>query len=859
MKETILPLLILAFFCTANFAQTFNENFNDGSFINDPVWSGDADEFIINAAGELQLNDDETAEAHLSTPVSTQGQTIWEFSFRFDFNPSSSNNLRVYLNASAANLDGTLNGYFVEIGKSNDALQFRRQNGTASTLLISGTTDALDTDPALARIRVTRDATGNWELLADYTGGTNFTSEGTTFDDTYPGGNFFGFHCDYTSTRADKFFFDDIIIDPITVAPPEIQSITPISNNALDIRFSEPVTLPSAENTTNYTISGIGNPSNVQLDGADATLVHLTGFTTQFSNNQTYTLTATGITDLTGDISNDSETFTFFIAEEVAPFDILITEFMAAPSSSIGGLRSVEYVELYNRSNKFIDLSDLQFSDGGSANILPQYTIAPQEYIILTDDENVVLFTSNGITALSFSIGLVNGGDDLWLQNIFGETIHRKIYDATEVTPSISTEMVNSESYCTTANWQLCIAPAGGTPGSQNSVFSPSPDLAAPTLVCVNTIDETTIKLLFDETINKNTAQQIANYTVNNSIGNPFNATLDDTGDAITLNFNTIFEEDIIYEISVNNISDCTSANTLTSTTAQFANSRALAGNLIINEILFDAPSGGVDFIEIYNNSSKILTINDLQIAEQELDGDIFYGNVIARCPLFPGEYAAFSDEPQSTIMSYPLTPNPESILPMDLPSFDNEATIILYGEMQLLGREVIDSLSYSEDMHNPLFDDTDGVSLERIDFNAPTSDPNNWQSAAESVGFATPAYENSQYRTGTNGGTADCVTIEKEVFSPDNDGFEDFLRIDYNFDTGGYVANVRIFDARGRQIKQLINNQFLEPQGFFRWDGDTDEGLKTRLGIYIVWVELFDSNGNVTRCKNTCVVAGQL
>jgi len=297
----------------------------------------------------------------------------------------------------------------------------------------------------------------------------------------------------------------------------------------------------------------------------------------------------------------------------------------------------------------------------------------------------------------------------------------------------------------------------------------------------------------------------------------------------------------------------------LSSATAQFSQSTVLAGDLIINEILFDAPSGGVDFVEIYNNSDKILTIDGLQIAEIELDGDDFRGNITASCPLLPGEYVAFSDEPQSTIVDYPLTPNPAGILPIDLPSFDNAATVILFGEQQLLGRDVIDSLAYSEDFHNPLFDDTDGVSLERIDFNAPTQDPNNWQSAAESVGFATPAYENSQHRLGTGGGTGDCVTIEDEVFSPNNDGFEDFLRIDYNLDTGGYIANVRIFDASGRQIKQLISNQFLEVEGFFRWNGDTDEGQKARLGIYIVWVELFDVNGNVTRCKNTCVVAGQL
>jgi len=82
---------------------------------------------------------------------------------------------------------------------------------------------------------------------------------------------------------------------------------------------------------------------------------------------------------------------------------------------------------------------------------------------------------------------------------------------------------------------------------------------------------------------------------------------------------------------------------------------------------------------------------------------------------------------------------------------------------------------------------------------------------------------------------------------------------MDYDLDAPGYIANIRIFDAKGRQVKQLTNNQFLQPRGFFRWDGDTDDGQKARIGIYIVWIELFDVNGNVTRCKQPCVVAGQL
>jgi len=487
MKKTILALLF-TLFCTANFAQTFNENFDDGSFTNGPVWSGDADVFIVNAASELQLNDDVGGTAYLSTPVSTAGATTWEFLFRLDFAPSTSNQLRIYLKASAADLSGSLTGYLLQIGASgsDDAIEFRRQNGgTSSTLLLSSTPGSVGSELALARVRVVRDAGGNWELFADYTGGTtNFMSEGIVFDDTYPSGNFFGFHCEYSSTRADKFFFDDIIIDPISIAPPEIQSITIISNTALDVQFSEPVTLPSAANPANYNVSGIGNPANAQLDAADATLVHLTGFSPPFSNNQTYTLTAIGVEDLTGDASDDSEMFSFFIPEEIEPFDILINEFLAAHDDNLTNFQAAEYVELFNRSNKVIDLSSLRYSDGSSISSLSGI-MEPGSFVVLTDENDFPFFDPN-LQLIDVSISLTNGGDLILLTDANGQIIDQKTYDSSEVEKPLSTELINPDGFCTLDNWQITQSPLGGTPGLPNSVLSPSPDQNAPAIVCVN-------------------------------------------------------------------------------------------------------------------------------------------------------------------------------------------------------------------------------------------------------------------------------------------------------------------------------------------------------------------------------------
>ena len=96
--------------------------------------------------------------------------------------------------------------------------------------------------------------------------------------------------------------------------------------------------------------------------------------------------------------------------------------------------------------------------------------------------------------------------------------------------------------------------------------------------------------------------------------------------------------------------------------------------------------------------------------------------------------------------------------------------------------------------MHFGLLNDTKGVSLERIDHDRPTQDATNWHSAAEAIGFATPAYKNSQYNDA--GETDNAIEITPELFSPDQDGVNDIVNINYHFDTPGYVANVVIYDS---------------------------------------------------------------
>jgi flagellar hook assembly protein FlgD len=188
------------------------------------------------------------------------------------------------------------------------------------------------------------------------------------------------------------------------------------------------------------------------------------------------------------------------------------------------------------------------------------------------------------------------------------------------------------------------------------------------------------------------------------------------------------------------------------------------------------------------------------------------------------------------------------------MPAFnDDKGTVVL-----LHGDDILDEFSYSAGMHFGLISNPEGVSLERIDPDKPTQTNTNWHSAAASSGWATPANQNSQFRK-LSGFEENSVVVEPETISPDNDGYNDVAFIRYKFDEPGYVANVSIYDARGRELKKLAMNHLLAVEGEFAWDGLRQDGKRADIGIYVIYFEVFNLKGVVKKYKKVCVVAERL
>jgi hypothetical protein len=71
-----------------------------------------------------------------------------------------------------------------------------------------------------------------------------------------------------------------------------------------------------------------------------------------------------------------------------------------------------------------------------------------------------------------------------------------------------------------------------------------------------------------------------------------------------------------------------------------------------------------------------------------------------------------------------------------------------------------------------------------------------------------------------------------------------------------GFVANITIFDANGRQVRYLAKNATLTSQGSFRWDGLDDNLQRLPVGIYVVFTEVFNLEGKTKKFKNALTLA---
>ncbi len=856
MKQTLFLLFLITPLLL--FAQV-TDDFSDGDFSVNPTWAGTDADYIINGSMELQLNNTIAATSYLSTAhgLANLDNKEWRFTVKQTFAPSGSNFGRVYLTASSSDLSTDPDGFYLLFGEagSADAVRlFKVQSGT-HTEILAGPAAQIASSFNLG-VKVVRDNTGLWELFIDAAGGTSYTLEGSVSDATALTGTHFGVYDVYTLSNATKFYYDDFYVgdEVLDLTPPSLVNVAAIDASNIDLFFDEALESVSASDPNNYDIQPFLSATNAVLDGVNPSIVHLT-LTAPMTNGSTYNVFAYNMQDLSGNIDpTQNLPLTYILPEVPVPGDLVINEFFCDPSPVIG-LPEAEFVEIYNRSSKIFDVENWKLGDASSDGTVQQGWLLPGEFIVLTSTAFVDSFP-NGIAVTSFP-SLNNSGDNIVLRSDLGVRLDSIAYtidwyhDASKESGGYSIERINPNDPCSDIyDWSASLSSTGGTPGAQNSVYDSTPDNTNPSIDQLIALAPSYLEVYFTEGMD---SSSLVNALVSTSPSLTVQTiyALETFPSMATIQFQEVFTPSQIYNITLENVADCW-ANT-TTLVGNFSLPEAIApGDLVINEILFNPITGGSDWVELYNASDKLLDLYQAEFAN--FDNDTISNNDVVNDHFLisPGDYVVISEDTTHILQNFTAAV-PGRFVQSDLPSYSNEeGTVYL-----IVNGTVIDAVSYSSDWHFQLLDNEDGKSLERIEPDGPSSDGNNWHTAAESIGFGTPGRVNSQYYPAITNGV---FSYTSESISPDSDGFEDVLQVNYQMSGPGFVGTFTVYDDRGRLIATVLQSELLATEGTFVWKGVADDGSKASIGTYVGVFEAFDIEGGaVFASRKAFVVAGNL
>ena len=833
------------------------EDFSDGDIHSAPAWQGDVDDFIVNNAGQLQLDADGPGTSFIYLPHSVVAPYQWSIQGSLLFNPSQSNKLRIYLVMDNPD-PNSADGFYLELGENGneDVWRLFRLESGLPTSIARGVTRFSEMPSLDLEITLTSNFQFRLKTIDATTSSKKLEFETNSHEPELSGVSYFGFQCIYTESRKQGFVFDNILA---VMGTPSltIGSIEVINANKIAVNLTAPVDRLVAEDPLIYKVQpGVGSPDQSLLSPTNKQL-HLT-FENEIQPLQRYTLFVEEIKDLNGEISSLEAQFQWTPEVNIAPYQIIINEILADPVPTVG-LPEVEFIELHypGIAGPAIDLQNLKMTNSGTALDIPSAMMLPGDYIIICREEDTEALGSYGkVIGMELFPALRNDGDDLALQTDEGTLIHRISYDRSwyhdpgKDDGGYSLEMINPFDPCTQkSNWTASNDLTGGTPGSSNSARNA--ELFSSFEILSIVPEDDLITVFFNKQILSFSHEQI---TVNGDglfIDSISHLPL---SDHLTIYLDVAPEPGDAFELRIDSVFDCLN---------QFPDQKvfeivipqlAMAGDIVINEILFNPVSGGSDYIEIVNLSDKHILLSDLFLSNTTRTGDVI--KITSNHVFKPAEHLVLTPETSDVLNQYQV-PNPHWLIQHEIPALNNDSGNITIYRSQIGEAVVIDAFDYKSSFHSPFLREERGVSLERIDPVGDSMNQDNWASASSLAGFGTPTGRNSQNRPSFQ--SADQFSLDPEVFSPDGDGVDDFMRLHYSLPHDGYFGSLYIYNVAGHLVTQPINNQSWNQSGIVRWDGQLDSGLRAPVGTYILRVELLTAEGDRIRWKDTCVLAGKL
>lgn len=377
-------------------------------------------------------------------------------------------------------------------------------------------------------------------------------------------------------------------------------------------------------------------------------------------------------------------------------------------------------------------------------------------------------------------------------------------------------------------------------------------DTIPPTWETINITGTNQLTLTFSEAMNLRQAQ----FFVDNEMGGPNQTTISSDSTQIILNFNSNFEKGKLYTVTIKNAFDL-EGNALGKTQKQIGIAeQPTIGDLIINEVCFNAAEDGAEYFELYNTSEKVIDLSTILFTTRKTDGTLNSGYLFpVNSLILPDEFLAITTDVEAVKNTY-LPPDTANIISSDKWYALNNSG----GNLLITNSEkdtIYDEIEYNEGWHHQFINENKGVSLEKINPLLSGLVKDSWHSAASEVNYGTPGYKNSQYRALEQNTAIDdnWIWADPESFSPDNDGINDVCLLHYTTDENGCIANAHIFNPVGVKVKDLLSNQLLSSEGVITWDGTNNNGRIVNSGVYVLLIEVVNPTLNTKKIKKLPIV----
>ncbi len=849
--------LFILFFPTSIYCQ-FSENWNNNTFNSIPEWIGQTDLFTINGdSSYLYLNAPEgVSSAFLFTESKAIENAEWNFSIGLDFNPSSSNYCMVYLCSSSNVWDENTQGYYIKIGDTSDEVSLWKRKSGVDTKIIDGRDKILDTSSCSLNIRVTRDDIGNWVLYTKL-GETEYIKEGEVNDIEIYESTYFGIYCKFTKTRRDKFHFGAISVSGQAYSdhiPPKIEQHQLIGGAILVLSMSE---ILNSETVVEKNVKVVGCDVGINDISLDEDLITVS-FDHKVCDAENGAIRLSGFEDVNDNVIRD--TIIYYTYFKTSRYDIEISEIMVDPSPEVE-LPNCEYVEVYNNSGHIINLDSYKLIINGKSSLIGDYILETSAYVLLVSESNFDLFDQENKISISGMGTMTNQEGEILLVDNENKIIDAITYPFSDLSESFKSEGgwslekkdLNNQDL-SSCNWGYSLDLKGGTPGVVNSINKMNIDDSEPFVRFLSFIDDNNFKIHFSEAMDSSViwstslgmdSKLIRNVSVDTIFLSSINVKLVDE-----MISNTIYS--INPSIDITDLAGNSFQNSYT--WRMGFPEKMDSFDLCINELMFNSSDGGVEFVEIYNRSNKMINVDDIYLThlENDMPDKLFALNSNHQL-IFPGDYIVVCNDTAQLQKEYtPIIK--QQLIECDIPTLNNDG-----GNLAIVNKsgQVIDYLQYTEDMQFELLNSFSGVSLERLNYNSRTNTRNNWHSASAESGYATPTKVNSQFSDGQAIVKKDWIWLDDECFSPNSDGNKDYLRINYKMPEVGYSGTVKVYNKNGIPVQILADNILFSSEGFIQWDGIQSNHVKAPMGIYIIYVELFSTKGDVLKEKLVCVVNG--